>query len=76
MSSILKGANYRPGNKSGNKQKTNGKSAQPVNQDVRQGLRGPGFQQQVHSPRVDAQSNAIGAVGGATINKTVLIRNP
>ena len=42
MSSILKGANYRPGNKSGGKQKANGKSAQPVSQDVRQGLRGPG----------------------------------
>ena len=42
MSSILKGANYRPGNKSGGKQKANGKSAQPVNQDTRQGLRGPG----------------------------------
>ena len=42
MSSILKGANYRPGNKSGSKQKANGKSAQPVNQDARQGLRGPG----------------------------------
>ena len=42
MSSILKGANYRPGNKSGNKQKANGKSAQQVSQDARQGLRGPG----------------------------------
>ena len=42
MSSILKSANYRPGNKSGSKQKVNGKSAQPVNQDARQGLRGPG----------------------------------
>ena len=42
MSSILKGANYRPGNKSGNKQKVNDKAAQQVNQDVRQGLRGPG----------------------------------
>ena len=42
MSSILKGANYRPGNKSGNKQKANGKAAQQVNQDARQGLRGPG----------------------------------
>ena len=42
MSSILKGANNRPGNKSGNKQKANGKAAQQVNQDARQGLRGPG----------------------------------
>ena len=42
MSSILKGANYRPGNKSGNRQKTNGKSAQTVSQDTRQVLRGPG----------------------------------
>ena len=42
MSSIPKGANYRPGNKSGNKQKANDKSGQPVNQDARQGLRGPG----------------------------------
>ena len=43
MSSILKGANYRPGNKSGGKQKVNGKSAQPDSQDARQGLRGPGI---------------------------------
>ena len=43
MSSILKGANYRPGNKSGNKQKANGKAAQQVNQDARQDLRGPGI---------------------------------
>ena len=42
MSTILKGANFRPGNKSGNKHKANGKAAQPVTQDVRQGLKGPG----------------------------------
>ena len=42
MSSILKGANYRPGGKSGHKQKANGKAAQQVNQDARQGLKGPG----------------------------------
>ena len=42
MSSILKGANYGPRNKSGGKQKANGKSAQSVNQDAQQGLRGPG----------------------------------
>ena len=42
MSSILKGTNYRPGNKSSNKQKENGKAAPQVNQDARQGLKGPG----------------------------------
>ena len=42
MSSILKGANYRSGGKSNNKQKTNGKAAQQVSQDARQGLKGPG----------------------------------
>ena len=63
MSSILKGANYRSGNKSGGKQKANGKSAQPVNQ-------------QVYSRRVGSPSNAIGAVGGVITNKTVLIRSP
>ena len=43
MSTILKGANFRSGNKSGNKQKTNGKAAQQVTQDARQGLKGPGI---------------------------------
>ena len=42
MSSILKGANYRPGGKSSNKQKVNGKAVQQNSQDARQGLKGPG----------------------------------
>ena len=42
MSSILKGANYRPGGKSSNKQKVNGKAAQQNSQDARQGLKEPG----------------------------------
>ena len=42
MSSILKGANYRPGGKSSNKQKVNGKAGQQNSQDARQGLKGPG----------------------------------
>ena len=42
MSSILKGAHYQPGGKPGRKQKANGKAAQQVDQDTRQGLKGPG----------------------------------
>ena len=42
MSNILKGANYRPGGKSSNKQKVNGRAAQQSSQDARQGLKGSG----------------------------------
>ena len=76
MSSILKGANYRPGGKPNNKQKANGKATQQVSQDARQGLKGQELQQQVLLLRVDILSSVIGAVGGAITNKTVLTKSP
>ena len=42
MSTILKSANFRPNNKSNSKHKPNGKAAQTINKDMRQGLKGPG----------------------------------
>ena len=42
MSSILKGATFRPGGKSSHKCKTSSKAAQQISQDAQQGLKGPG----------------------------------